>query len=115
MPSIFPIALASNPPKAPASTVERKKNVKRFCDSSRLYHIATATNQHVSGRLLLCSVLTEIEASGEDARLEGTKEEPSHKKATVIRYESLSQRDNAEHSHADSEVEVGFEDFKERI
>lgn len=37
--SLFPIAEANKPPKAPARLVEAKKKVKRFCASLLLYHI----------------------------------------------------------------------------
>jgi len=33
------MALANNPPNAPASAVEEKNNENRFCASLRLYHI----------------------------------------------------------------------------
>ena len=38
-PPIFPIAVASSPPNAPARLVAEKKNVARFCASPRLYHL----------------------------------------------------------------------------
>lgn len=45
MPSIFPIAVARRPPKAPAKVVEQKKNEYRFCDSDRLYHLCREDQQ----------------------------------------------------------------------
>ena len=37
--SLFPMAEANRPPKAPAREVDEKKSEYRFCASVRLYHI----------------------------------------------------------------------------
>ena len=38
-PSSSPMAVARRPPNAPATAVELKKKVLRFCTSTRLYHM----------------------------------------------------------------------------
>ena len=120
MPSILPIALASKPPNAPASVVDEKKKLYRFCDSARLYHLRASEDIRTGWRhAFKCPPLTStvgrnirgtshfrtaLIALREDVRTrrcpERTKEEACSNDATVILCQALQGRRKAEHEHA---------------